>query len=165
MRKCAEIIDCLIKIAFLVQPLLRAVTYRNLRFWATGLRKVPESTPDSTFFLRSIRRGCLQGVVGPVVPGITALQDLFNLKIGGLPEAFQIPSDLDRAARRREEVEEHGYGASGDGRSFKGAEHLLKPHAENGRLRIRVVNEDAGAASDREMGGGQPVQGVPMLPG
>ena len=62
---------------------------------------------------------------------IAALELLLHLGVGALPEALQILRDLDRPARRRQQVQRHRHAAAADARRVGEAEQFLQLHRQH----------------------------------
>lgn len=63
------------------------------------------SQNELSFFDAASRRG-LEGVIGPEVFGVAALQFFFDFRVTGLPKTDEVLGDLNGASGRREQMNE-----------------------------------------------------------
>ena len=96
---------------------------------------------------------------------IAAHEVLFHLEIGSVPEAFKVSGDLNRPSGGGEQVQQKGKFPAGDGGGLQSAEHLLKPNGQYGRVTVGIGDGNPGSAGNRDMCGGQPVEGGLLAPG
>ena len=73
-------------------------------------------------------------ILRPGVLGIAPLQLLAHFRIGALPESGQVPGDLHRPARGREQVQHHRHPAAGHARGVGQAEQFLQLHRQHRRI-------------------------------
>src|SRR5205823_4651204 len=98
---------------------------------------------------RRRRRGA-RGILGPGVLGVAPHKLLADRRVVALPEAGEISGDLNGALVRGEQVERDRDGAATDARTVCGAEEVLEPGGERGRLAGHVLEADAAPARQRD---------------
>src|SRR5689334_19328750 len=96
--------------------------------------------------------------------GISAAKLAANLEVGIPPEPREISRDLNGPIGRREEVQRERNRTTRDSGCLREPEQLLQPHSEYGRVRIRIVHANVGAAWHLERRGREHIELRALLP-
>src|SRR5690606_19244007 len=111
------------------------------------VRDMPQNLTKSRSGVAGNQR---HGVLGPRVLGVPAHELAAELRIVALPEAREILRDLDRALVRREQVEDEGHPAAGDGGAARQAEEVLEARRDPRRT-IELVMDGHAAARELDV--------------
>ena len=99
-----------------------------------------------------------------MVFGVAPTQIFPDIKIAGAPEAAQVLSYLYRARSRGEQVKKQWYLSSPYPGCVEHTEYFLQPYSQHRRSGVSIIKRDPGAAGHFQVGRGQPVHFLPLLP-
>ena len=96
--------------------------------------------------------------------GVLAFEIGFHGLVGAGPEAGEVLRHLDRAPSGRKQMQKDCDPPASHARCLGGAEHFLQPHGEDRPHDVTVIQWHARPRRHIEMGGGETVQRLALLP-